>query len=77
MEANSFDHHLAERLPLRILLAEDNSTNQKLALLMLERMGYRAASTFKDALEMAGDTVGRSPSISYFHMPPFAVADVR
>ena len=42
-----------------------------------ERMGYRAASTFKDALEMAGDTVGRSPSISYFHMPPFAVADVR
>jgi hypothetical protein len=42
-----------------------------------ERMGYRSASTFKDALEMAGDTVGRSPSISYFHMPPFMVADVR
>jgi Lactate racemase N-terminal domain len=42
-----------------------------------ERMGYRAASTFKDALEMAGETVGRSPSISYFHMPPFMIADVR
>ena len=38
-----------------------------------ERMGYRAATTFRDALEMAGETVGRSPSIAYFHMPPFMV----
>jgi hypothetical protein len=42
-----------------------------------QRMGFRAATTLADALEMAKDTVGGSPSISYLHAPPLALADVR
>ena len=42
----------------------------------VRRLGFRAASTLDDALEMASDVVGRQPSITYLHNPPMFLSDV-
>ncbi|WP_138934257.1 hybrid sensor histidine kinase/response regulator [Roseovarius arcticus] len=49
----SFDVTMAERLPLRILLADDNATNQKLGRMILKRLGYTSdvAGNGKEVLE--------------------------
>ena len=49
----TIDAQIGKEHPLRILLAEDNAVNQKLALRILEQMGYRAdvASNGIEAIE--------------------------
>ncbi len=40
------------------------------------RMGFRAASSLADALEMTAASVGSDPTISYLHSPPRVLAEV-
>jgi len=42
----------------------------------VRRMGFRSATTMRDALEMASDVVGSQPSITHIHNPPVLMADV-
>ncbi|HEY3141227.1 MAG TPA: lactate racemase domain-containing protein [Acidimicrobiales bacterium] len=43
----------------------------------VRRLGFSAASTLHDALEMAEDVVGRNPTINHLHNPPLVMADVQ
>jgi len=61
--------HALEHLGQVIVVGGDRRT--------ATRLGFRAASTLDDALEMARDVVGRSPTITYQHTPPLSMADVR
>ena len=43
----------------------------------VHRLGFRVASTMADALEMATDIVGPSPTLTHLHTPPILMSDVQ
>jgi hypothetical protein len=61
--------HALQHLGAVIVVGGDESA--------VHRLGFRAATTMSDALEMASDVVGRSPSLTHLHAPPVLMADVR
>ena len=58
--APEIDPTLAERHPLRILLVDDNAVNRKLALRLLEKMGYAA-----DVATDGGEAVDATARAAY------------
>ncbi len=60
--------HALEHLGAVIIVGGDPAT--------VRRMGFRPASTLADALEIASDVVGPSPSLTHLHTPPIMLADV-
>jgi hypothetical protein len=43
----------------------------------VRKLGFVPASTMNDALEIAADVVGRSPTITHIKTPPLMIADVK
>eukprot|EP00808_Paulinella_micropora_P005776 g28087.t1 len=67
------DHEMGSRAPLRILVAEDNSVNQKMIVAVLKRMGYNSSlvSDGVEALQFLEDPVNASWDVLLLdlHMP--------
>jgi hypothetical protein len=61
--------HALEHLGRVIVLGGDPTA--------VRRMGFSPASTMADALEMAKDVVGPSPTLTHLHSPPIMLADVQ
>jgi hypothetical protein len=60
--------HALEHLGRVIIVGGDPAT--------VRRLGFHPASTLDDALEIAADVVGPSPSLTHLHTPPLLMADV-
>lgn len=60
--------HALEHLGQVIIVGGDPAT--------VRRLGFRPASTLADALEMATDVVGPSPTVTYVKNPPLGMSDV-
>ncbi|MDG2112959.1 MAG: lactate racemase domain-containing protein, partial [Actinomycetota bacterium] len=60
--------HALEHLGQVIIVGGDNRATK--------RLGFRSATTLRDALEMATDVVGNNPTLTHVHNPPVLMADV-
>lgn len=61
--------HALEHLSKVIIIGADKRS--------VRQMGFSPASTLDDALEIASDYVGSRPTITYLHVPPLLIAEVK
>ncbi|MDA8057655.1 MAG: lactate racemase domain-containing protein [Actinomycetota bacterium] len=61
--------HALDHLGAVVIVGGDPAT--------VRRLGFRPASTLSDALELAKDVVGPSPTLTHLHVPPILMADVQ
>jgi hypothetical protein len=72
--AQTLNTELGKSLPMRILLAEDNVVNQRVAVRLLEKMGYRPDIAGNDWRSSSLETPALRPGVNGYPCPKWTAS---